>query len=284
MIGILSYEFFQNALAAGILMSIGCGIIGTYVVVKRISFISGGISHAAFGGIGLGYLLQFDPIIGAVLFSLAAALGIGVVNRRAGEHEDTLIAALWASGMALGILFISAAPGYAPDLLSYLFGNILFVPFSDLTLMLVLDLVIIGIVILFYNELLAITFDEEFATITNIPVEKMYLLLLCLCALTVVMLIRAVGVILVIALLTIPAAIACQHSTMLHRIMAGAILIGAVLTFAGIWISYLMDIPSGASIIILGAACYGISTGFTFFRKKRRYAHPAGSDAGDRLS
>jgi zinc transport system permease protein len=272
MMEILQFDFFRNALVAGILMSIACGIIGTYVVVKKISFISGGISHAAFGGIGLGYLLGFDPIIGAVIFSLCAALGIGATSRKAGEHEDTVIAALWATGMALGILFIALAPGYAPDLLSYLFGNILFVRESDLSLMVVLDLLIIGTVFLYYNEFLAMTFDEEFATIMNIPVERMYLLLLCLCALTVVMLIRAVGVILVIALLTIPAAIARQHSTMLHNIMLIAILLGIVFTFAGIWISYLVNVPSGATIIILSAIWYGISTGYTVIKKKRAHA------------
>jgi zinc transport system permease protein len=260
MIDILTYAFFQHALAAGVLMSVACGIIGAYVVVKRIALISGGISHSAFGGIGLGYLLGFDPILGALVFSLASALGIGVASRVAGEYEDTLIATMWATGMALGILFVSLAPGYAPDLFSYLFGNILFIPTSDLLLMLALDLLIVGVVYLFYNELLAVTFDEEFASIMNIPVQRISLLLLCLTALTVVMLIRAVGVILVIALLTLPAAIGRQHSTRLPHIMGIAIILGILFTFCGMWLSYLLTVPSGASIILISAVCYAAST------------------------
>ncbi len=267
MIEILYFEFFRNALAAGLLASIACGIMGTYVVVKKISFISGGISHSAFGGIGLGYLLGFSPITGAIIFSLAAALGIGIASKNGGENEDTVIATMWATGMALGILFISLAPGYAPDLMSYLFGNILFVPAGDLTLMLILDVAIICIVWLFYNEFLAISFDEEFATIMNIPVERLCLLLLCLIALTVVMLIKVVGVILVIALLTIPAAIAQQHSENLKKIMFIAIVLGIVFTFTGMWISYLADVPSGATIIIVAAIAYLISMGLQKFRK-----------------
>ncbi|NYT06156.1 MAG: metal ABC transporter permease [Methanomicrobiales archaeon] len=259
MIDLLGYQFFQNALIAGFLASIACGIVGTYVVVKRISFISGGISHSAFGGIGLAYLFGFEPLFGAAAFALLSALGIGVASRQ-GEREDTVIAAMWATGMALGILFISMAPGYAPDLLSYLFGNILFVPASDLLLMAAFDIIICGIVALFYNEFLAMTFDEEFATIMNIPVERVYLLLLCLAALTVVMMIRIVGVILVIALLTIPAAIARQHRQSLHGIMAMATGTGILLTGVGILFSVLADVPSGASIILACAAAYVLST------------------------
>lgn len=269
MIDILAFPFFQHALIAGVLISIACGIIGSYVVVKKIALISGGISHSAFGGIGLGYLLGFDPILGALVFSLASALGIGVASRVAGEHEDTLIATMWAVGMALGILFVSLAPGYAPDLFSYLFGNILFIPASDLVLMLALDLLIVGVVSLFYNELLAVTFDEEFASIMNIPVQRISLLLLCLTALTVVMLIRAVGVILVIALLTLPAAIGRQHSVRLPRIMGIAIILGILFSFSGMWVSYLLAVPSGASIILIGAAVYAAST---LYVRRNRHA------------
>lgn len=274
MIEILEFEFFRNALIAGLLLSVACGIVGTYVVLKKIAFISGGISHAAFGGIGLGFLLGFDPIIGAVFFSIGAALGIGIASRRAGEYEDTLIAALWATGMALGILFISLSPGYAPDLISYLFGNILFVPVSNLALMVVLDAAILTVVSLFYIEFLTISFDEEYASIMNIPTEKIYLLLLCMCALTVVMLIWAVGVILVIALLTLPAAIARQHCEQVPCIMLFAMVLGIVLTFAGVWISFIANIPSGASIVLIGAAAYGVSTVITASRKGTMPALP----------
>ncbi|MGB2583229.1 MAG: metal ABC transporter permease, partial [Dehalococcoidia bacterium] len=205
MIDALQYEFMRNALYAGLLASVACGIIGVYVVVNRIVFISGGIAHASFGGIGLGYLAGFSPVLGAMVFTLASALGMGIVTKRTNLPEDTAIGILWAMGMALGIIFIGLAPGYAPDLFSYLFGNILTVPFSDLILMIILDFIIAAIVIAFYKEFLALSFDEEFGTVVGIPVERLYLLLLCMIALTVVVLIRVVGIILVIALLTIPA-------------------------------------------------------------------------------
>ena len=205
---ILHYEFMQNALIAGLLAAVACGIVGVYVVVKRIIFISGGIAHASFGGIGLGYLVGISPVIGALIFALASALGIGYITRRTRLPEDTAIGVLWAIGMALGIVFIGLAPGYAPDLFSYLFGNILTVPASDLLLMLILDIAIIAVVVVFYKEFLALSFDEEYSTVIGVPVEFLYLLLLGMIALTVVVLLRIVGMILIIALLTIPAALA----------------------------------------------------------------------------
>ena len=256
MLEILGYEFFRNALLAGILASIACGIIGSYVVVKRMVALSGGISHAAFGGIGLGYFLGFDPILGAVGFALAVSTGIGILREKAVQNLDTLIGAVWAAGMAIGILFISLTPGYAPDLFSYLFGNILLVPQGDLLLMGVLALVIIGAVIIVYSPLLAVTFDEEYARVMNLPVTGLMLLLLGLTALTVVMLIRVVGIILVIALLTLPAAIAREYAGEMKRMMVIAVAGGMIFTFSGIWLSYLFDIPSGATIILVSVAAY----------------------------
>jgi len=256
MLEILGYEFFRNALLAGLLASIACGIIGSYVVVKRMVALSGGISHAAFGGIGLGYFLGFDPILGAVGFALAVSTGIGILREKAVQNLDTLIGAVWAAGMALGILFISLTPGYAPDLFSYLFGNILLVPQGDLLLMAVLALVIIGTVIIVYSPLLAVTFDEEYARVMNLPVTALMLLLLGLTALTVVMLIRVVGIILVIALLTLPAAIAREYAGEMRRMMVLAVAGGMIFTFSGIWLSYLFDIPSGATIILVSVVAY----------------------------
>jgi zinc transport system permease protein len=261
MLEILGYEFFRNALLAGILASIACGIIGSYVVVKRMVALSGGISHAAFGGIGLGYFLGFDPILGAVGFALAVSTGIGILREKAVQNLDTLIGAVWAAGMALGILFISLTPGYAPDLFSYLFGNILLVPQGDLLLMGVLALVIIGAVIIVYSPLLAVTFDEEYARVMNLPVTGLMLLLLGLTALTVVMLIRVVGIILVIALLTLPAAIAREYAGEMRRMMVLAVAGGMIFTFSGIWLSYLFDIPSGATIILVSVAAYLVVLG-----------------------
>ena len=143
MIEILQYDFMVNAFIAGILSSIACGIIGTYVVTKRIVFISGGISHASFGGIGLGYLLGINPIIGAIFFALASALGIGIVRNRIKQREDAIIGVFWVAGMALGVIFIGLSHGYAPDLFGYLFGNILIVSYFDISLMLILNIIII---------------------------------------------------------------------------------------------------------------------------------------------
>jgi zinc transport system permease protein len=241
----------RNAMLAGLLASIACGIVGVYVVVKKMVFIAGGISHASFGGIGLGYLLGINPVIGALVFSLASAISMGFITRRTKLPEDTVIGILWAMGMALGIVFIGLAPGYVPDLFSYLFGNILTVPLNDLIFMLVLDIVIVLLVSALYKGFLALAFDEEFSTVAGVPVETLYILLLCMIALTVVVLIRVVGIILVIALLTVPAALAKQFTYDLKKMIPLAILFGAVFTFGGLWISFTLDIASGASIILL---------------------------------
>ncbi|MFC1903448.1 metal ABC transporter permease [Chloroflexota bacterium] len=270
MLEVLQYEFMQNALIAGLLASVACGIIGVYVVVKRVVFISGGIAHASFGGIGLGYLLGINPVLGAVFFTVASALGIGLVTKRTKLPEDTAIGILWATGMALGIIFINLSPGYAPDLFSYLFGNILTVPAFDLILMLILDAVIIAIVLLLYKEFLLLSFDEEFSTVVGVPTERLYLLLLCLIALTVVVLIRVVGIILVIALLTIPAALARQCTHNLKKMMLLSILAGIVFTFSGLWLSYLLDLASGATIILVSGTAMFIFFGVSKLRHKNK--------------
>jgi zinc transport system permease protein len=259
MLAIFQYEFMRNALVAALLASIACGIIGVYVVVKRIVFISGGIAHAAFGGIGLGYFLGVEPILGVIPFSIASALGMGVVSRRTKIPEDSAIGILWAIGMALGIMFIGFTPGYAPDLFGYLFGSILTVPTLDLMLMLCLNAAIIGMVLALYREFQAIAFDEEYATAMGLPTERLYLLLLCLIALTVVLLIRIVGVILVIALLTIPAALSKRFTHRLSTMMLLSILLCAIFTTGGLWFSYLFDLPSGATIVLVSGVAFLIS-------------------------
>jgi zinc transport system permease protein len=266
----LQHDFMRNALLAGLLAAVACGIIGTYVVAKRMVSISGGISHSAFGGIGLGYYLGINPVVGALFFTVAAALGTGLVVKRTRLPEDTAIGILWAMGMAIGILFIGLTPGYAPGLFSYLFGDILLVSPSDLILMLALDAVILAIVVAFYKEFLALSFDEEFGTVSGVPVEKLYLLLLCLIALTVVVLIRVVGIILVIALLTIPAALARQFTHDLRKIMLLAVVFGAVFTFGGLWLSYAFDVASGATIILLSGTVFLAALGLSRLWANRR--------------
>jgi len=268
MLDALQYEFMRNALMAGLLAAVACGIVGVYVVVKKIVFISGGIAHASFGGIGLGYFLGINPIIGALFFSLASGLAIGGITRKSRLPEDTAIGILWAVGMALGVIFIALTPGYAPDLMSYLFGNILTVPFSDILLMLALDAVIIGIVVALYKEYLILSFDEEYGTAIGMPVEKLYLLLLAMIALTVVVLIRVVGMILVIALLTFPAAMARQFTHNLKTMMLLSVLFGFLFTLGGLWLSYVLKLPSGATIILLGGTVLAMSFGVSRLRLK----------------
>ena len=267
MLEALQYGFMQNALIAGLLAAVACGVIGTYIVTKRIVFISGGIAHTSFGGIGLGYLMGFNPVLGALIFSLGAAVGMGYISRRTKVAQDTIIGILWAMGMALGVVLIGLAPGYAPDLFSYLFGNILTVPTSDLWLMLVLDVVIVGMVIALYKEFLAISFDEEYSAAMGLPVGLLYLIMLCLVALTVVVLLRVVGMILVLALLTIPVALARQFVYEIKKIMLYASLFGMLFTIGGLWLSYSFDLASGATIILLGGVTLLVYTSFNRLRK-----------------
>ena len=269
MLEVLGFEFFRNALLAGVLASIACGIIGTYVVVRRMVSVSGGISHAAFGGVGLGYYLGIDPLLGATVFTVATALGMGALEIRARQQMDTIIGAVWAAGMALGILFVYLTPGFAPDLFSYLFGNILLVPQGDVLLMAVLVAIIVAIVGLFYLEFQAVTFDPDYARVMNLPVERLSLLLLVLVALTVVMLIRVVGIILVIALLTIPAAISRLYTGRVWSMMLLAIGLGALFTLIGIGLSYVLNVPSGATIILVSTAAYAAALGIRGGRSVR---------------
>jgi zinc transport system permease protein len=253
---VLQYEFIRNAVFTALLASVACGIIGVYVVVNRIVFLSDGISHAAFGGIGLGYFLGSNPIYAAITFAVAVAVGVGATSKKLGAREDTVIGVIWALGMAVGIILIKLTPGYVPDLFSYLFGNILTVPRSDLIVMLVLDLILVLTVALLFKELLAISFDREFAQTLRLPVNLIYYILLTLVALTVVMLIRVVGVILVMALLTIPAAVSEIFTKRLIHMMFGAAALSLLFTLLGLWLSYLTNLPSGATIVLLASAVY----------------------------
>jgi zinc transport system permease protein len=257
------HAFLRYALLAGVLASVACGVVGTYVVVRRITYIAGGIAHCVLGGMGAALyvnrvygLAWLQPLHGAVAAALAAAIIIGLVSLRAKQREDTVIGALWAVGMAAGVLFIAKTPGYAQDLMSYLFGNILMVTPADLWLIAGLDVVVVAAGLLFYNPLLAVCFDEEFARVRGLPVEFYYLLLLVLTALTVVLLVTVVGIVLVIALLTLPVAVAGHFARRLWQMMALATLLSIVLTTAGLAISYGPDLPAGATIIVLAGAVY----------------------------
>jgi zinc transport system permease protein len=269
MVEVLQLEFMQRALIAGILVSVACGIIGTYVVINRLVFISGAIAHSAYGGIGLGYFLGANPVLGAIGFSIAAALTMGIVQRRTRERTDTIIGMMWAIGMAVGIILVDLTPGYTVDLMSYLFGSILAVPWADLLIMVVLDVVIVVLVVAFYKELVAISFDETYASAADVRVDGIYLLLFCLVALTVVMLMRVVGLILVIALLTMPAAIGGQFTANLKKMMLASVGLGVLFTTAGLWLSYAFDLTSGATIILTCALGFVVAMTWKALMKRR---------------
>jgi zinc transport system permease protein len=253
MSGILSYEFMQNALVAAILASIVCGLIGPFIVARRMVFISGGLSHTAFGGLGIAYWLGIRPIYGATAFVLAAALFLGSLEEKKLNQNDLFIGILWAVGVAIGIVFVHMTPGYAPDLMSFLFGNILTVPPMDVAIMSVLVLIVVATVAIFYKGFVAIALDEEFARARRLPVYGLKTGLTVLTALTIVTLIQVVGILLVIALLTIPVAIASELSMNFRKIIGLSIISGIVICLLGLYISYSIEFPSGASIILTGA-------------------------------
>ena len=218
LLNILSYEFIQNAILAGLLASIVCGLIGPFIVTRQMVFISGGLSHSAFGGLGIAYFMGINPLYGATVFVLLSAAGVGLFEETTGK-SDLFIGILWATGMAIGIIFIHLTPGYAPDLMTFLFGNILTVPRSDISIMLILVLFVSLSVLVFYKGFVSIAFDEEYAKARRLPVRFLNIGLLLLIGLSIITLIQVVGIILVIALLTIPVAIAEEFSTRFHRIM-----------------------------------------------------------------
>ncbi len=252
----LQYEFMRNALIAGLLISTACGIIGSLIVVNRMVFMSGGIAHAAYGGIGIAFFFGIPPLLGAGLFSIVIAMIIGVLTFENRHRSDTVIGVLWAAGMALGIILIDLTPGYNVDLMSYLFGSILAVPALDLMLMAVLDIIIVLAVLYFYRDFIALSFDSEFALLRGVSVKALYFLLLVLASLTIVMTIRLVGLILVIALLTIPTYIAEKFADSLGKMMIFSSMAGALFTIAGLWLSYTCNITSGASIIVVAATVF----------------------------
>ncbi len=279
MLEALQFAFMRNALAAGVLVSIACGIIGTYVVVNRIVFVSGGIAHAAYGGIGLAYFVGADPTLTAVGFSLLSATLMGIVHRQTRERADTIIGVIWAFGMALGVILVDLTPGYKADLMSYLFGSILAVPSRDLWLMLAVDLLVLVVVTLLYKEIVAVSFDETFATVRNAPVGLVYYSMLLLIALTVVMMMRIVGLIMVIALLTIPAAISGQFVSDMRKMMLVSSVLGILFTVLGLWLSYALNLTSGATIIMVAVAGYLVSLGARYLLGWRRRRAGAASAA-----
>lgn len=271
MIGLFQYDFFSNAFLAALLMAVSCGLIGTYIVARRMVFISGGITHASFGGVGIAYFFGWPPMAGAAVFALIAALTTENLTRRKLIRNDSLIAVMWSLGMAIGIIFIYLTPGYSPNLMSFLFGSIITVTMVDLALMLTLTLIVVLVFVLLYRVILYVSFDEQFARTRGIPVMFINYLLIVLVALTIVLSIRVAGIILVLSLLTIPQNTANLFTNSFGRIMAWSVLIGFSGAVIGLYTSYYLDIPSGATIIFSLVLIYLLARMFrSLSRKKNR--------------
>lgn len=255
----LEYTFLRNAFLCAILASVTCGIIGTVIVEKKLVMMSGGIAHASFGGIGFGYWLGVEPILGGLFFALLSALGIVNIKRRTDSHSDLIIGMFWSVGMALGVLFISITPGYPPDMTSYLFGDILTVSKIDIYLITLLGLFITAVITSYFNYWKAFLFDEEFLKVIGINTKRIESFIFVLIALAIVVLIKVVGIILVITLLTVPPMISKIFTFDLKKIMVFSSLISMLLSVFGLTVSYYMNIPSGATIIILSAITYFIA-------------------------
>lgn len=249
---IFSYQFFQNALGASLLTAVICGLVGAYIVVRRIVFVSGGITHASFGGIGLGLYLGINPILSAAGAAVLAAFSIGKLSRSEGIREDSAIASVWALGMALGVLFMTLTPGYATSLPSYLFGNILLVTSGDLIALGALALVLVLLFVLGYRRILYIAFDADFARVRGLRVELWERVLLLLVAVSLVLTIRSVGIMLLLSLLTLPQTTVGLFTSDFRQIIFGSIILSVLANVGGLLLSYyVLSVPSGVLIILL---------------------------------
>lgn len=248
-LNLFQYTFFQNALYASLLISILSAIIGTYIVARKNVFISGGITHASFGGIGIAYYLGLNPFLGASVFAILTGTGIEWIANKGKMREDSAIAILWSLGMALGIIFVFLTPGYAPNLMSFLFGSILSVGIEDVYMMLALTLLTGLFFLIFYRPILYSAFDAEFSKINGMKVAIFRYTMAILVALAIVVSIRAMGIILVLSLFTIPQTTAMLYTHQFRKIVTLAILFGLVGSLLGLFAAYAMNIPSGATII-----------------------------------
>ncbi len=270
MLEALQFEFMRNALAAGMIASVICGVIGALVVVNRIVFLAGGIAHAAYGGIGLSFFFGFPPLVGILGFSLFASAVMAAVTLNDKKRSDTFIGVQWAVGMALGVILLDFKKGYNVDLMSYLFGSILAVPSHEIKIMAVLGLLILALVIFFYHDFLAMSYDQEFARLRGVPVVPLYYTMIAMIAVSVVMVIKIVGLILIIALLTIPPYIAEKYTDCLSSMMIVSALLGMAFTLLGLWLAYTFDLTSGASIIMVAASAFFVSSIFDQVVKRAR--------------
>lgn len=253
---LFNYTFFQHALLGSLFASIACGIIGTYIVTRRLVFISGGITHASFGGIGIGLYTGISPILGAAIFSVLSAFGVEWLSKRKDMREDSAIAVFWTFGMAVGIIFSFLAPGFTPDLSTFLFGNILTITLSDIWMLAILSLVLIGFFTCFLTTIIYIAFDREYARSQRIPVRLFEYILMMFIALTIVACLRMIGIVLVISLLTLPQMTSNLFTHSFKKIIFMSIGIGFMSCIGGLLLSYQLQVPSGASIIFFSILVY----------------------------
>ncbi|WP_102407330.1 metal ABC transporter permease [Parabacteroides bouchesdurhonensis] len=266
---LFQYTFFQNALLGSLLTAIVCGIVGTYIVSRRLVFISGGITHASFGGLGLGFYLGMNPIIMAMLFSVLSAFGVEWVSKTQNVREDSAIAGIWSLGMALGVIFIFLTPGYAPNLSAYLFGNILTISTTDILFIGILAVMLIAIFILFFREIMYVAFDNDFAITQRLPVKCIEYAMMFFIAVTIVLSIRLVGIMLLMSLLTLPQITVNLITSDFKKIIWGSILVGFLGCVAGLILSYFLNIPSGAFIILVLVILFLITKSILFFLHKQ---------------
>ena len=259
LLDLLNYDFFRNALLGSLFASIACGIIGTYVVTRRLVFISGGITHASFGGLGIGFFFNINPILSAMAFSIFSALGIQWLSRKQGVREDSAIAVFWSLGMALGIILTYLSPGFAPNLSEYLFGNILTIANSDIIALVILCLVLISFFLFFYRDIVSVSFDTDFAKTRRVNTQFIEYMMMIFIAITIVLSIRLVGIVLLMSLITVPQMTANLFTNNYSKIIYFSIGLSFLGCFTGLLLSYYLNVPSGAFIIFVLILMYFIA-------------------------
>ena len=262
--------FFQKAIIVSIIAAIVCAIIGTFIVVKRISMITGSISHATFGGLGISYFLGFNPIIGAIVFGLACGGSIAVLQKKKQNRLDTILSFLWAFGMAIGLVFVSLSDGYRTDLFTYLFGNILLISNSELLTLLIINLCVLKIIGFMFNTLVMVFFDEEFAEVRNIPIMLINLIFYSLIALTIVSILLVVGIVLLIAYLTIPPAIGLFFYKSIKKVMVASGLILIFSSLLGLFLGAWLSLPPSPLIILTLSLLYLLAFIFSSMRNRAK--------------
>ncbi len=269
MTDLLQYAFFQNALLGSLLTAIACGIVGTYIVSRRLVFITGGITHTSFGGLGIGFYAGVNPILTALIFSVMSAFGVEWVSRKQGIREDSAIAGFWSLGMALGVIFIFLTPGFAPNLSAYLLGNILTISYTDILWIGVLATVLIIFFLLFHREILYVAFDNDFAVTQRLPVKLVEYTMMFFIAVTIVLSIRLVGIMLLMSMVTIPQITINLFTSNFNKIILGSVVLGFLGCLAGLILSYFLNVPSGAFIILVLIIFFLVAKGLLFFRRKQ---------------